>query len=565
MLLELHVRNFALIEKADLEFKSGLTVLSGETGAGKSILIDSIAAALGAKAGKDVIRTGAESAYIELIFSVTGKEKLEKIRDLGLEPADENGTFIVSRKILPARSIMRINDEAVTAATLRSMTGLLIDIHGQHEHQTLLNPSAHLKFIDLMSPPEILDLKRNTAEIYGKYSSVRKLLLENTDESIRLRETEILQYETEEIEKADLKEGEEEKLHSEYTKMRNAARITDALSRAAQALDTDAVSTACRAVSEIADYAPELKALESQLSELDGLLSDAGRSTEACSENLEFSEEHFSELNARLDVIHRLQDKYGNDIGGILKLCAEKKERLEFLKHFGEKQAELKKQERDLRERLEKCCGSLTEIRKKTAGTLKRRISEQLASLNFEGADFDIVFSEQAEPGPNGKDRAEFLICTNPGEPLKPLKDIASGGELSRVMLALKTVLADTDETDTLIFDEIDAGISGRTAQKVSEKLSLIGKKRQVLCITHLPQIAAMADHHLLIRKSTFSGGEAGETRTRTDIREIQGEDIREELARLIGGVKITPAVLSTAQEMKELADRTKKAVRKNG
>lgn len=551
MLLELHVRNFALIEKADLELSGGLTVLSGETGAGKSVLIDSIELALGAKGGKDLIRTGADAAYIELIFSEERAERLEKIRALGIEP-DEDGIFIVSRKISENRSVMRVNDEAVTVRTLRDLTGLLIDIHGQHEHQTLMHPSMHLRFIDLMSAPRAKELKAETAAAWRDYAALAAQLKSGSDGPMRRREAEILRYETEEIAKADLAEGEEEKLRAEYARIRNAARITEALSDAAEALDTDAVSRAYRDAAEVAGFDPKIREIAGQISELDGLLSDARRNIADYSEDLQYDEARFNELNARLDLIHRLQDKYGNDISSILKQCAEKKKRLEFLEHFEEKQEELQREMQKLRDRLDRLCDELSAERQQTAESLKHQIRGQLSSLNFTGAKFDIAFTRLPEPGPNGRDGAEFLISTNPGEPLKPLKDVASGGELSRIMLAMKTVLADTDEIETLIFDEIDAGISGRTAQKVSEKLSLIGRKHQVLCITHLPQIASMADHHYLIRKSTDG------QKTRTEVSLIEGDGITEELARLIGGTEITPAVRKTAEEMKNLANGIK-------
>jgi DNA repair protein RecN (Recombination protein N) len=556
MLLELHVRNFALIEKADLEFKEGLTVLSGETGAGKSILIDSIAACLGGKAGKDVIRTGTECAYIELIFSAglvrDNGEISERLRESGIEP-DENGTLIISRKILPNRSIFRVNDEAVTAAALKELTGHLIDIHGQHEHQTLLYASTHLKFIDLLSPAELKELKRENAGLYEKYASVKELLNSHADRSIREREAEILRYEVKEIEEAGLREGEEEELHSEYVKIRNAARITELLSKASEELDTDGISKACRAVSDAAEFDPALKELEQEVSELDGLLSDAVRNLSDYTENLKYDEERFTELNNRLDLIHRLQDKYGNDIEGINRAGREKKERLEFLENFEEERNGLQKKKAEYEKKLEALSLKISGIRKKTAEELKTKIRNQLSALNFENADFDIVFTELKDFTADGKDGAEFIISTNPGEPMKPLKDVASGGELSRIMLALKTVLADTDETETLIFDEIDAGISGRTAQKVAERLSLIGGKRQVFCITHLPQIAAMADHHYLIRK------ESHDSRTKTVITEITGASITEELSRLIGGTEITPSVKKAAGEMKKLADEKKR------
>ena len=551
MLSELHVRNFALIGQADLEFREGLTVLSGETGAGKSILIDSIAAALGAKTGKGLIRTGAEYAYIELLFSVTGEERLSRIRELGITP-EEDGTLIITRKIMKNRSVLRVNDEAVTAGLLRELTDRLIDIHGQHEHQTLLYPERHLAFVDLMAPAELEQKKAECGRLYGRWSELKKILSRESDNSFREREKEILRFEISEIRDAALKEGEEEALAQEFQRLRNASRISDALSEAADALDTDAVSKAVRRVSDAAEYDPSLKGLLDQVAELDSLLTDARRAAADAAGEVTADEGRLDAVAERLDLIRHLEDKYGTSVSGIGELLKQKEERLEFLEEFEKNRDEMTAEKRRLGEELSAVCAELTAIRKKTAADLEKRITEQLESLNFRGALFEIRLTETENPGPDGKDRAEFRIRTNPGEPVKPLKDVASGGELSRIMLALKTVLADRDEIGTLIFDEIDTGISGRTAQMVSEKLSRISRGRQVLCITHLPQIAAMADHHCLIEKRS------DEEHTETSIREIRGEEITAELARLIGGTEITSGVLATASEMKALAERKK-------
>ena len=554
MLLELHVRNFALIEQADLVFREGLTVLSGETGAGKSILIDSISAALGAKAGKDLIRTGAEYAYIELLFSVEGEERRQEILDLGITP-EEDGTLILSRKIMKNRSVMRVNDEAVTAALLKKLTGMLIDIHGQHEHQKLLYPESHLTFIDRMAPEELSRLKERTAGCYKRYAEIRAVLKKEADRSFRAREEEILRYEVAEIEAARLRPGEEEELRAEYTKVRNAARITAALSEAAEALETDQVSRAVRRISDVTEYAPELETLRAELEELDALLSDARRNTGDLIREMTFDEQRLAELAERLDLIRGLEDKYGEDVPGILELLGRKQERLAFLETFEARRADMAAEAGRLEKELSALSDRITSIRKETAARLAGEISGQLKALNFAGSVFEIRFTEKEGFGPDGRDGAEFFISTNPGEPPKPLKNVASGGELSRIMLAMKTVLADRDETETLIFDEIDTGISGRTAQMVSERLAMAARKRQVLCITHLPQIAAMADHHLLIRKETDG------SRTRTGIREISGEEITGELARLIGGTTITSGVLQTAGEMKTLAEEKKSQI----
>lgn len=546
MLLELHVKNLALIEKADLEFKEGLTILSGETGAGKSILIDSINVALGAKTGKGIIRNGAEYAYIELLFAVDDPEKLQKIRNLDIAVEDD-GVLIVSRKITPTRSVAKINDETVTAAKLRSLTGLLIDMHGQFEHQSLLSPASHLDFVDKLSPARCKELKNKISKEYKEFASVTDTLNAGTDKALREREADILRYEIEEIENAELKEGEEQELLDAFRKMKNSSKINESLRGASDDLENDSISHALKNISDATAFDSGLEDLRKQLSEIESLMYEAKREIDSYLGEFEYDAESFAKIEERLDVIHRLQGKYGDDITKIVESLEEKKERLSYLDNYDAKREELLKRKKELEGSLDNLCKELTKIRKETAGELKKRIIKELEDLNFLGVDFDIEVSELDKFTQNGKDAVLFMISTNPGQPIKPLKDVASGGELSRIMLALKNVLADTDEIETLIFDEIDAGISGKTAQKVAEKLRLIGRGHQVLCITHLPQIAAMADNHYLISKSTD-----GNT-TKTEIKYIDGEDAVKEVARMMGGNELTETVLNAAREMKGL------------
>lgn len=544
MLLELHVRNLALIEKADLEFGRGLTVLSGETGAGKSILIDSINVALGAKTGKGIIRTGAEYAYIELIFAVDDPEKLKQIRNLDIAVEDD-GMLIISRKITPVRSIAKINDETVTAGKLRSLTGLLIDMHGQFEHQSLLSPSSHLEFVDKLSPDEADEIKAGIEKQYSEYVGIERELSGGTDKVLRDREADILRYEIEEITSAELKQGEEQELLDEFRKMKNSSKISGALSAASEELDNDFISHALKDVNEVAGFDRELDDMRRALSEIEGLVFETKRNIDNYLDGFDYDEERFDMIEKRLDVIHRIQGKYGDDIDGILAGLETRKERLEYLENYDALREGMVRRKAELEEELNASCSRLTAIRRATADSLKVRIAEELEDLNFLGVRFDIEMKKADRFSADGCDLVQFMISTNPGQPVRPLRDVASGGELSRIMLALKTVLADTDEIETLIFDEIDAGISGRTAQKVAEKLHIIGQGHQVLCITHLPQIAAMADNHYLISKSTD-----GST-TRTDIEYIDGEKAVAEIARMIGGNELTENVLSAAREMK--------------
>lgn len=551
MLLELHIQNFALIAEADLEFREGLNVLSGETGAGKSILIDSISAALGEKTGKDLIRTGADEAYIELVFQVFDPEKLEKIRDLDLSP-ESDGVVIVSRRIMPKRSVFRVNDRTVTAGTIRELASLLIDIHGQHEVQTLFDPAVHLGFLDLMGEESLRLEKENYLSGYRRYAKLNGGLKREPDERIRAREMEILDYEIREIEEAQIQEGEEEALRRVFTRNRNAQRIQHALSEAEAILSGDFVSGALRKISEVEHYAPELSALKEQLMNLESLTDDVCRDIRTQAEETECDEEKLQAVTERLNLVCQIKEKYRAEVPELFQILEEKRDRLEYLKEFEENREAMQKEADALKTTLRESAERLSIFRKESAHALEEKVIHELKSLHFPGASFSVVFKERPSLTEQGIDDAEFYISANPGEPKKPLKVVASGGELSRIMLALKTVFAAQDKTDSLIFDEIDAGISGRSAQSVSEKLYKIGCVRQVLCITHLPQIAAMADHHYLIEKESDDG------RTKTRIREIFEDDIFRELGRLIAGSVITDGVIQTAKEMKHLANETK-------
>lgn len=556
MLLELHVKNLALIERADVEFGDGLEILTGETGAGKSIIIGSVSLALGQKAPREIIRSGAEYAYVELVFSVT-EEKRAALEAMDVFP-DEDGLLIISRKLLPARSVSKINDETVTAAKLRQVTGLFIDIHGQHEHQSLLHGSKHLEILDAYAKAEILPVKENIESCYRRYRLLQEQLEEmNSDEESRRRETDFLQFEVDEIENAALKEGEEEILAEQYRWFSNGRRILESLSSAYNAVETEGLGQAIRQLGQVVSFDHALKTIEDQLYDAESILSDARHAIAAYMEEVSFDEEQLAETEKRLDLIHNLQAKYGNTIEQIFVSLEEKKTRLDQLANFDEYRRETQREYEKAQEELEFFCGQLSELRQKAAVSLTARIRDGLIDLNFLDVQFDMEFRRMDHYTANGFDEAEFVISTNPGEPLRSLGMVASGGELSRIMLAIKTVLADSDEIPTLIFDEIDTGISGRTAQKVSEKLAIISRSHQVICITHLPQIAAMADCHFEIAKSAEGG------KTKTEIRRLKEEETVKELARLLGGVEITEAVLQNAREMKELASRTRLALKK--
>lgn len=553
MLLELHVKNLALIERADVEFGEGLNILTGETGAGKSIIIGSVSMALGGKASRDSIRHGADYAYIELVFSVKGEDRLRALRELDTEPT-EDGLVIISRKITPSRSISRINDETVTAARLRQITGLLLDIHGQHEHQSLLYKSKHLEILDAYVKAQTQPAKKKMEEEYKNYCILKKRLSSfEMDHDARLREADFLRFEIQEIEEGNIKEGEEEELTARYRRFSHARRIAENLNEAYDSLQADAVTRALRSVEQVTEYDEALQSIRDQLYDAEAILSDAGREISAYISSMEFDEESWRQTEERLDQIHSLQNKYGASVLAIQASLEEKRKRLEELENYDEFREQTEKKLKISTDHLCRLCTDLSEIRKKASVELVKRIRSGLLDLNFLDVEFDMEFETLDHFTPDGWDEVQFLISTNPGQPMRPLKDVASGGELSRIMLAIKTVLADSDEIPTLIFDEIDTGISGRTAQKVSEKLSYIAGSHQVICITHLPQIAAMADIHFEILKSASEGS------TATTIERLGREKSIRELARLLGGAQITEAVLKNAHEMKDLADQTKK------
>ena len=561
MLTHLHVKNLALIREAEIDFTEGLNILTGETGAGKSIVIGSVSLALGGRVAKDMVRPGADYGLAELVFLVNRKKQREKLLELGITPEDD--TVIISRKILEGRSINKINGETVTLSQLKEAAALLIDIHGQHEHQSLLQKKKHLEILDEFAKEELEPVKEKLAAAYREWKDLKKTLSEaQMDEESRLREISLLEFETDEIEKAELTEGEDEELERRYRRMTNGRRLLEAAGNAYALTgyeeETGAGTAVGRAVRELQSVLSledeELSALASQLSDVDGLLNDFNRELSDYLTSLEFDEREFTETEERLNQLNYLKSRYGHTIGEILAYQQKQQERLAALQDYDRYLQELEERLCQAERELGELCERASEIRKRFAEGLCGKIREHLQDLNFLNVEFEMSFEELPEYTAQGRDSAEFLISTNPGEPLRPLMKIASGGELSRIMLAIKTVLADRDEIDAVIFDEIDVGISGRTAQKVSEKMMLIGRTRQVICITHLAQIAAMADSHYRIEKTVEDGG------TRTQIRRLDERESVEELARILGGAEITDAVLQNAGEMRTLAQEKKQS-----
>lgn len=558
MLQSLHVKNLALIDEAEVTFGEGLNILTGETGAGKSIIIGSINLALGGKADKDMIRTGAEYALVELIFTVDQPKQLEAVR--GMDLTVEDGQLILQRKVMQGRNVCKVCGETVTARQLKQLAEILIDIHGQHEHQSLLQPGKQLEILDAYAGAEVLTQKEALKQVYQQYRhAVDELSQNDVDDETRKRETALAEFECQEIVDAELKLGEDEEIEQTYQRLVNGQKIKEAVT-AAHALcgyeengSGSSVGRALKEIRSVSVYDEELKELESQLLDIDSLLNDYNRAVADYLSGLEFDGELFDRTERRLNLINHLKSKYGNTIEEILAYQQKSEEMLDKYRDYDAYRMELTKKADTLRKKAVSICKVISDIRRKSAEALSDEMKNALVDLNFQEVSFEIrVTSDEEAINSNGYDKVAFLISTNAGEALKELAQVASGGELSRIMLALKTVLADKDEIETLIFDEIDTGISGKTAWKVSEKMGILGKGHQLICITHLPQIAAMADHHFCIEKHVE------DNRSVTNIRYLSDEESTGEVARMLGGASITENVMNNAREMKDLARNTK-------
>ena len=554
MLQNLYVKNLALIDETEVEFGPGLNILTGETGAGKSLLLGSVNLALGGKYSADMLRSGAKSGLVELTFTVDDERIRRRLEQLDLFP--EDGCLTLSRRLMEGRSVSRINGETVSARVLRDAAGLLIDIHGQHENQTLLQRKNHLALLDLYAKEETSPLRKEMAEKFRIYQELcRKKESSALDDESRRKEAALAEFEVKEIEDAALVLGEDEELEDLYRRMTESRRVTESVAETYQYTGEDArgnasdfLSRAIRSMQEAAEFDETGSRLYGQLIEIDSLLNDFNRELSEYAKSFEFSDEEFQETETRLNLINHLKAKYGKTISEILAYCGEKRQRLTELEDYDTFMRELDKKTEEAFRVVEKTAEELHKVRERAAETFAGEIQKQMAELNFLDARLEIRLTDAGHYSASGKDEAEFYFSANPGEPLKPMGNVASGGELSRVMLAVKTVLADEEDTPTLIFDEIDTGISGITAGKVGEKLRLIGRSRQVICITHLPQIAAAADSHFLISKETD-----GRT-VKTDIALLDEEASVQELARMLGGANVTGRILESAGEMKELA-----------
>ncbi len=557
MLRNLHIKNLALIHEIDVDFSDGLNILTGETGAGKSIIIDSISLALGGRVSRDMTHSDAP-ALAELVFEVSDSAALNALKELDIEA--EDGVVVISRKITGTRSTLRINGETRTASDVRSLASYLLDIHGQSEHQKLLRPDMQLSLLDDYGAGQITAARQKTAEAYRKWASVKKALGgDDLSEEERARRISFLEFEISEIEDAALNDGEDEELEQLYRKLLNGRKITEAVEEAhAQTGYEDSSSAgemighALKKLESVSSYDDALADLVSQLSDIDSLLNDFNRALSDYGDGLSFEAESFQETEDRLNLINKLKSKYGSTIEKILAYKDEKQTELDELLSYEETRNRLKKELQTAEDALIRASDELTELRKTLAGDFAEDVTRQLKDLNFARVDFALEFTQNSGFSANGRDTVHYMISTNPGAPRGPLQKVVSGGELSRIMLGIRTMFADSDTTGTLIFDEIDTGISGRTAQKVAEKLAQVSRQHQVLCITHLPQIAAMADSHYGITKS-LSDSEAI-----TEISLLDASESVNELARMLGGAEITENTRNSAQEMRELCRQFK-------
>ena len=561
MLSSLHVKNFALIDEADISFEKGLNIITGETGAGKSIILGAIVTALGERSGKGIIKDGAESALCELTFTDIGDEARKICEEEQIDISD--GSVTLSRKIMQnGRSITRINGETLSASTSRAIAGVLIDIYGQNEHQSLQDSRSQLAILDRFCGQDAAKLLKEISSLLSeKKKYEEELETFPTDESARSREIDRLQFEINEIEEADVREGEEEELKERFKVLAGAKSIKENLYGATEALHGDSgasegISAALKFLSHVSDMSGELAGLYDRAADLDSMMNDLYSDIERCADGIEDDEEKLSEVDKRLDLIAHIKTRYGRDVSEIGAFLEEDRKALKKLTECDEEIARLRSRILETQKKAEDAAAKLSKLRHRESVKLTKLITEALEDLGFNRILFEIALSDSGTVRESGSDEVTFMISLNPGTAPAPLAKVASGGELSRIMLAIKSVMAHAEEIDSLVFDEIDTGISGRTAQKVAEKLAVISESTQVICITHLSQIAAMADEHILIEKSVENDS------TRVDVTSLDGVGINRELTRMLSGTVVTRTVEEGARELKELADSRKKELR---
>ena len=546
MLSLLHIENIAVIESADISFDRGFNVLTGETGAGKSIVIDAISAILGERAYRDMIRTGASKAAVRAVFTDVPPYSWFEENGVAYDPET-----VVQREIyLDGKNVCRVNGSLVSVSILRKLGIQLINIHGQHDSASLFDEDNHLAFLDAFADNQ--DLREAYAQAYGVVAALRREIDSLTmDESEKLRRMETLKYQIGEIEKADLEPGEDEALEERRKILQNAEKLSSGLEEATECLyggeDSDGaaglLAQAEHALARLSRFSDSFQAIHDRVADLMYQVQDAAEEVRDARDDLSYSADELEQIESRLDVIHKLRRKYGvtcEDILGYLEKAKQELDEIEFADdHLERLKGKLAKAEKSAWD----CAHSLRKNRQEKAGALSQRILTELTQLDMPRVQFSCRFQE-LDLTPNGADAVAFYMSANAGEALKPMSKVASGGELARIMLAMKNVLAEKDQVSTLIFDEVDTGVSGRAAQKVAEKLCSVASHKQVLCVTHLPQLAALADTHLLIAKSEREG------RTYTSVTPLDLEGRKRELARIIGGANITETTLKSAEEM---------------
>ena len=554
MLSLLHIENIALIEAADIQFDPGFNVLTGETGAGKSIVVDSISAVLGERTSRELIRTGAKSALVHAVFA--GVPKLDWLAENGIAQQEE---LLLQREIqTDGRNSCRVNGKLVTVTQLRELGRQLLNIHGQHDGQQLLDPACHLGYLDRFGHTQ--PILEEYQKVFRELSALRRQISAlEMDEAERSRRVDTLTYQIKELERAELKPGEDEELDQRKKLLRSSGKLMDAVKAAEYALHGDenaqgALSLVMDAENEIrgvARYSEQMSALAETLAQLRSLADDAAERLRDVGEDLNFSPEELDELESRLDTLYRLKKKYGATVSDMLEYLERCRKELDQIQFADDTIAQLEKQQEKLRKEALEKAEALSKARKTAAELLERRVQEELSQLDMPKVRFKAEFSAKAgEWGldETGQDEVQFLMSANVGEALKPIQKVASGGELARIMLALKNVLAEDDGIGSLVFDEVDTGVSGRAAQKVAEKMSQVARHKQVLCVTHLPQIAAMADTHFSVEKGERDG------RTFTRVNRLERVARQRELARLIGGTAMTDAILRSAEELLDQA-----------
>ena len=561
MLSLLHIENIALIQSADIRFEPGFNVLTGETGAGKSIVIDSIGAVLGERTSRELIRTGAKSALVTAVF--TQVPPLPWLEENGFPTGEEE--LLLQRELQgDGRNVCRIDGKLVTVAQLRELGRQLLNIHGQHDGQQLLDPASHLGYLDQFGGCQ--PLLESYQEAYRKWHDIRREMDKlQMDEAERSRWVDTLNYQIQELERAQLKAGEDEELSARRTLLRSAGKLMEAVQSAEFALSGDedrdgACSLIAQAEGEVqgvSSISPELSELSEKLTALRCAADDAADTLRDLSRSFDFSPGELDQVEERLDLLYRLRKKYGPTVEDMLAYLDRCRKELDQIQYADDTLARLEKDLKKAQKEAARRGESLSQARREAAGALQARVQEELRQLDMPKVQFQTEFTPkggEAGMDETGLDEVQFLMSANLGEALKPIQKVASGGELARIMLALKNVLAEGDQIGTLVFDEVDTGVSGRAAQKVAEKMAQVARGKQVLCVTHLPQIAAMADTHFSVQKGEREG------RTYTRLERLDRSQRREELARLIGGASITPSLLESAEELLRQAEQQKQA-----